>query len=315
MKYAVGVDIGGTKIRFAAIGSLGEIFHDRTVPSEAGKGAEHVMSAVIEGIEKVITEMRSAMPGADPAGIGVGSAGQIDFRSGSVAFAANTLPGWTGTPIRANVRKYWELPVFVDNDVNVIALAEQAYGAGRHYEHFVCLALGTGIGGAVVADGRLLRGVFGGAGELGHVTVDFRGPRCSCGNFGCVELYASGAGIARLAGEKAKREGKDAEAYPDAAAVVQAWKEGELFAEEVMEVALSALACAIAGWIHTFNPQAVIIGGGVAGAGELFFHVLEEKTMQRTSPAMREACRIVPAAFGAVSGVLGAAAQVWQYGE
>ncbi|WP_274363022.1 ROK family protein [Paenibacillus thermotolerans] len=315
MNYAIGVDIGGTKIRFAAVNRQGGILLDRVVPTEAKKGAAHVMSAVMEGIGDLLEAARSSLPESAPAGIGVGSAGQIDFNTGRVAFAVDTLPGWTGTPIRDNILTRWSMPVYVDNDVNVVALAEMVYGAGRSLDHFVCLALGTGIGGAIVTGGELLRGVFGGAGELGHVTVDYRGPRCSCGNYGCVELYASGTGIARIAKEAAQRQGIADDRFPDAKAVVTEWLAGDAFAEAVMEEAVTALSGAVAGWIHTFNPQAVVIGGSVAEAGEPFFRLLREKAAVRTSPAMREACRIIPATVGNDSGVIGAAAQVWHYGK
>jgi glucokinase len=307
MSYAVGVDIGGTKIHFAIVDEEGTIAEQHTVATGAALGPEHVMRNVLGGISRLISS-----GGVSIDGIGIGSAGQIDFRSGSVSFAVDTLPGWTGTPIKQIVENSFGLPVFVDNDVNVISIAEKCFGSAKGLDHFVCLALGTGVGGAVVESGKLLRGSSGGAGELGHISVDFNGSRCSCGNYGCLELYASGPSLARLAREAGHAFGK----YGDeitAKEVIASWMDGDAIAGNVMDTAIRALASAIGGIIHTFNPQAIIIGGGVAEAGEPFFAALTKHAEARTSPSMWNDCRIMPASAGANAGVIGAAAQVWLY--
>lgn len=262
-------------------------------------------------------------------GIGIGSAGQIDFRTGKVNFAVDTLPGWTGMPIRSLVEQRFGLPVYVDNDVNVIAIAEKQFGAAKAYSHYVCLALGTGVGGAIVENGQLVRGTVGGAAELGHISVDFNGPRCSCGNYGCIEQYASGSGIARVARELVERleheGGSGAEAgaggrtgtvawQPNSHEVLAAWAREDAHAAEVMEVVIRALATAVAGIIHTLNPQAIILGGGVSEAGALLMEALEREAALRTSPSMWANCRIIRSPLGSHSGVIGAAAQVWHYG-
>jgi len=311
MEVAIGVDIGGTKLQFAAVDREGRIVHRGLVPTEAQLGPRQVMEKVCGGIARMIEAARSG--GAAVAGIGIGSAGQIDFRTGDVAYAGDTLPGWTGMPVKRNVEQRFALPVCVDNDVNAIAIAELIYGAGRELRHFVCLALGTGIGGAIVEDGRLVRGAFGGAGELGHVSVDFNGPRCaSCGNNGCIELYASGSGIARLAREAIASRGWTPAWRPEPRDVIRAWTEGDAQAAEVMDQVVRALGAAIGGYIHAFNPEAVVIGGGVAETGPALFRALEREKNARTSPGMRPA-RILPASVGADAGVVGAAAQVWHY--
>lgn len=312
MEYAIGVDIGGTKIHFAVVDRHGQIRHQLIVPAEAQLGPQQLMNKVINGIAEMIETLN---PTESAAGIGIGSAGQIDFHSGIVAFAGDTLPGWTGMPIKHNVEKHFQIQTYVDNDVNVIAIAEQYYGAGVHRKSFICLALGTGVGGAIVEAGNLVRGAFGGAGELGHVSVDFNGPRCGCGNYGCIELYASGPGITRLAGESIAAKESDVPWTSDSRDVIQAWIQGDPYATQVMKQVIRALATAIGGYIHTFNPEAVIIGGGVSEAGSMFFQELEQEVKIRTSPMMREACSILPAYVGTHSGVIGAAAQVWHYGH
>ena len=310
MEYAIGVDIGGTKIQFAAIDREGRICHRDLVPTQAQLGPQQVIDKVFGGISRIVSALG---PDAEIAGIGIGSAGQIDFQTGTVAYAVETLPGWTGTPIKRLIEERFGKPTFVDNDVNVIAVAEKVYGAGREHASFVCLALGTGIGGAIVEAGRLLRGAFGGAGELGHVSVDFNGPRCGCGNSGCIELYASGTGIAKLGREALRESGERPGWQPDSREIVRAWLAGDRLAGQVMDRVIRALGTAIAGFIHTFNPEAVIIGGGVSETGPVFFEALEKEVRARTSTAMRDACRLLHACVGADSGVIGAAAQIWYY--
>ncbi|MCC3377393.1 ROK family protein [Cohnella sp. REN36] len=316
MTFAIGVDIGGTKIQFAAVAQDGTVLCRHQVPTEASRGPAQLMDKVLAGIDRTREEMRQA---GRPAGVGIGSAGQIDCRSGEVVYASDLLPGWAGTPVKRLVEARFGLPVRIDNDVNVVAVAEKVYGAGRSCGSFVCIALGTGIGGAMVEGGQLVRGAFGGAGELGHVSVDFEGPLCSCGNNGCVELYASGSGISRLGRDAlaaARDEGRPAPGWePASRDIIAAWLAGEPLAGQVMDRALRALGAAIAGYIHMFNPEAVIVGGGVAEAGEPFFAALETQVRRRTSAAMRDACRLLPAYVGADAGVIGAAAQIWHYGD
>lgn len=312
MSYAIGVDIGGTKVQFAVIDRGGNITNRHLVPTEANKGPEQLMNKVLLGIGMM---MESIDHREEIQGIGVGSAGQIDYRKGTVLYAGDTLPDWTGTAIKGLVADRYHTPVYVDNDVNVIAIAEKMYGVGKDCDHFVCLALGTGIGGAVMESGRLIRGVFGGAAELGHVSIDINGPRCSCGNNGCVELYASGSGIARL-GLEMQRNGSASYAWrPNARDIIQAWHQHDPSATQVMRTAIRALGAAIAGYIHAFNPEVVVVGGGVAQSGPRFLQALDREIDARTSSYMRRCCRLVPANFGSDAGVIGAAAQVWHYGE
>lgn len=312
MEYAIGVDIGGTKIQFAAVDQEGSIVHRHLIPTEAQLGPKQVLDKVMEGIDRIAAAMP---PSATAAGIGVGSAGQIDFRRGEVVFAGDTLPGWTGTPIKRHVEERFGKPTFVDNDVNVIAVAEKVFGAGRQYGSFICLALGTGVGGAIVESGQLVRGAFGGAGELGHVSVDFNGPLCGCGNNGCIELYASGTGIARMGRELLETGAGRASWEPQSRDIIQAWMEGERMASELMDRVIRALGAAVAGFIHIFNPQAVIIGGGISETGPVFFEALEKQVNKRATPGMLKVCRLLPAYVGADAGVIGAAAQVWHYGN
>jgi glucokinase len=307
---AVGVDIGGTKIHFAVVDNNGQILCQDIVPTKGGRGAQAVMETVLTGIANMIDIHGRLEEPPHITGIGIGSAGQIHYATGNVAHALDGIPDWIGTPIKRTVEERFPYPVYVDNDVNVIGIAEKRFGTGRTLDHFICLALGTGVGGAIFHSGRLLRGAYGGAGELGHVSVDFNGPRCSCGNFGCLELYASGTGIARIAREQSAMHGVSDPGI-DSKDVMAAWHAGESWAEEVMQVAIRALSIGISGIIHTFNPQAVIVGGGVASNGDRLLKEVSERVRQTTASAMWNEVKLLPASMGASSGVVGAAAQRW----
>lgn len=327
-ELAIGVDIGGTKMHAAAVDRTGRIVLERIAPTLAQEGGEAVLLRALELTGAVLAEAER-LSGARLAGIGIGSAGQIDFATGKVAYAGGTMPGWTGIPLGAAVKERFGLPVWTDNDVNVFAVGEKALGAAREFDHFVCLMLGTGVGGAIMEGGRLVRGAFGGAGELGHLSVNFDGPRCYCGNYGCLELYASGTGIARLAREQAAAEtaaaGTDkadgaagvpegGSEGPDSHAVIRGWLAGEPWAVRIMDKVVLALGTGISSLVHTFNPQAVIIGGGVAATGEPLMAAIRERVKAQTYPSMGGHLRILPVGLGAGAGVIGAAAQVWVYG-
>jgi len=307
---ALGIDIGGTKIRLGLIEADGTVVQEMTLPTRAAE--RRVMDQLFLGIDTMHRVWEERAEQRPLAGIGIGSAGQIDVKRGSVHYASDLIPGYTGTPLRTLVEQRFGLPVYVDNDVNVMALAESILGAGRNLDHLVCLALGTGVGGAVIADGKLVHGVNGGAGEIGHMTVNMLGPRCICGGRGCLEVYASGTSIARryrerLVGRKLPLPPEPVETRQ----VVDLWLAGQPEAVRVMEDALSALGAAIAGLVHIFNPQAVIVGGGLAEVGEPLFAALERKLTRLAMPSMLAGMQLLPAKLGGASNMIGAALQVW----
>lgn len=308
---AIGADIGGTKLHFAVVDKEGRVIRESKRPSPSREGGGVMMAAVISGIAEMEQWIRERNGEWSCSGIGIGSAGQIHYKTGKVEFAVDTIKGWTGMMIKDAVADRFPYPVFVDNDVNAVAIAEKLYGAGRLFGSFVCIALGTGVGGAIVESGKLVRGAYGGAGELGHITVDYKGPRCSCGNYGCLELYASGTGIARLAKERIEREGWSVGWRPDSREVIAAWLRGDERASEVMVDVVSALSSGISGLIHALNPEAVIIGGGVAETGKPLFDAIAKETARRTGSAMWRATKLLPAEAGKNAGVVGAAAQAW----
>ncbi|WP_164716528.1 ROK family protein [Paenibacillus whitsoniae] len=307
--YAVGVDVGGTKINAGIVDERGEVLHTVSVPTLAGSARTE--DRIVLAIREVLGGASGSLPPLALRGIGVGTAGQIDWAEGAVRSASDLLPGYAGTPLRRLLEAQFPLPVRVDNDVNVLALTEKRLGAARGVNDFICLALGTGVGGALVTGGRLVHGAWGGAGELGHLAVDLHGPPCLCGGRGCLEQYASGTSIARRMRERLAAEGQ-ADALIDAREVFARWHAGEPLAAALMQESMAALGAAIASLIHMWNPQVVVIGGGVAEAGEHFFAELRAEAERRTMPAMWAGVRIEPAYRGNWGGMIGAALQLWE---
>lgn len=310
-EYAIGVDIGGTKINAGIVDAQGNVLHSVSVKTLAGEAA--TVDRILQAIQAVIAEVRAEQPDLPIQGIGVGSAGQVDWERGSIRAASELIPGYAGTPLRAILQEKFQLPVIVDNDVNVLALTEKYLGAGQGVEHFLCLALGTGVGGALVVEGRLVHGTWGGGGELGHMSVDYRGIPCACGGIGCLEQYASGTSIGKRMREKLASIGlTDADSAVDSREVFARWHRGDQVATELMNETLAALSAAIASLIHMFNPALIVIGGGVSEAGERFFEQLRNEVAYRAMPAMWEGVRIEPAYRGNWSGMIGAALQLWE---
>lgn len=307
--HAIGVDVGGTKINAGIVAENGDVLLSHSL-GMAGGGTDPA-GRIAEAIDGLLARARDRYPDIRIAGIGVGTAGQVDWREGKIRYASELIAGYTGTQLKAMLEERYGLSARVDNDVNALALAELRHGAGRGTDHFVCLALGTGVGGAVVADGRLLRGAWGGAGELGHLSVDFRGESCICGSRGCLEQYASGTGIARRMRDRLAEAGQ-AGSEPDAREIVRLWQQGEPLAAAVMEEAIAALGAAIASLVHALNPELVVVGGGIADAGPPLLDRLREETFRRAMPSLAAGVRIEAAHRGNWSGMVGAALLTWE---
>ncbi|OMD51714.1 hypothetical protein BSK51_13200 [Paenibacillus odorifer] len=311
MEYAVGVDIGGTKINAGLVTPQGDVVHTVSLSTKAG--FTKTVDRAIQAIQKLMNEVTAMHAGIQFKGIGVGTAGQIDWEAGSIRSASELIPGYAGTALKALLQTQFQLPVIVDNDVNVLALTEKYLGSCIGVSDFICLALGTGVGGAIVIEGRLVHGSWGGAGELGHLSVDFKGPACVCGGRGCLEHYASGTSIARRMREKLTLNNEPLDNLESRDVIVR-WREGDRLATEVMEETIAALGSAIASFIHIFNTKVIVIGGGVAEAGELLFEGIRREVATRTMPSMLEGVRIEAAYRGNFCGMIGAALQIWEYG-
>jgi glucokinase len=227
-----------------------------------------------------------------------------------IVYAPN-LPGWLDLPLGQILHSHWSCPVFVENDANLAVLGEWRFGAGRGAHHVVMLTLGTGIGGGIIVDDRLVRGSLGLAGEVGHIVVQLDGPRCSCGQPGHLEAIASGPAIARQVRERGglSEAGPGPEATTEA--IAAAARGGDPVALSVLGEAARALGAALASLVHIFNPERIILGGGVARAGDFFLESVE--TVLRSSvmdPAFAEGLRVLPSALGDEAALLGGLALV-----
>jgi len=316
-RWIVGVDIGGTNIVVGMVPIEGaEPSSLRTLPTEAAYGPAFVVKRVAEMVENAIAETLEVQGGtrSDVAGVGIGSPGPLDRGTGVVINTPNL--GWKDLPLRDLLSEAVGLPATLDNDANCATYGEWWLGAGRDMDHLIGLTLGTGIGGGIVLGGELVHGASDAAGEIGHMTIEFSGRKCKCGNYGCLEAYCSGPNIAARAREGlaagyesglARLAGNDLDRIT-AATVYQASVEGDAYANEVMVETAKILGAGIANVINIFNPQAVVIAGGVTRAGERLFTPLRAEVRRRAFRSAYDACRILPAALPQTAGVVGAAA-------
>jgi glucokinase len=316
-RYIVGVDLGGTNIVAGAMPEDGsrEIAM-RSQPTLADEGADAVVNRIAQMIETVIAET-SAETGAtrdDFVGVGIGSPGPLDRERGIVIVTPNL--GWRNFPLRDEVANRVGLPASLDNDANCATLGEWWCGAAKGGRHVVGLTIGTGIGGGLILDGRLFHGASDVAGEIGHTTIDSTGRRCKCGNYGCLEAYASGPAIAERAREAlAGGEPSTLLELVDgdlsritAQLVYEASKQDDDVARQVVRETANFLGAGVANLLNIFNPDVVVIAGGVTQAGEPLFEPLRAEVRRRAFRPAVEACRIVPGTLKGSAGVVGAVA-------
>jgi len=278
----IGIDIGGTKIAAALVTNHGRFSNLIKVDTPVNQGPPAIIQAVIRLVESLCKQAQEQQ--LSVLGIGIGSAGQIDVNTGTVIYAVETMPGWTGTILGTLVENETGLPVIVDNDVNAMALGEMCFGAGRGYSNTLYAAVGTGIGGAVILNGQLWHGINWSAGELGHILVDYKSDRvCNCGATGHLEAYAAGPAIAKTYYQR-----KGLSESTDLRPVVVAAVEGDALAREALAEGAKIMGAAMAGLAAVLNPEALILGGGVALLGELWWDPFEAAVRANPMPAARK---------------------------
>ncbi len=314
MKYAIGIDLGGTELRAAVVDTKGLVKKRMQVPTAAAAGPD----VVIAQIETLICGMREGLAESDLLGVGVGSPGPLNPYEG-VVIHAPTLNGWRNIPLRSLLAGRTGLRVELNNDANVAALGELRFGSGKGLQHFIYVTVSTGIGGGVIVDGHLLLGRHGLAGEVGHIAVSPEGPVCSCGIQGCWEAFASGTALGvfahRRLGEFLAEGGKSrlseiARSSPlQAHHVAAAASEGDEFAIGLMHREGSWLGIGLASLIHTFSPERIALGGGVSNSFPLFESEMMRTISRRTMAGFHETT-IVKAELGRDAGIIGAACLV-----
>ena len=306
-ELTIGVDLGGTNTRAGLVTSKGEIVGRGRAPTPVDDGAEAVVRAIAGCVREAAANGGLSL--GDVEGIGVGSPGPLDPYEG-VIISPENMPCMHGVRLRELLEEDLSRPVRVDNDANMAAFGEQWLGAGRGVDHFLCVTLGTGVGGGWVSEGRLMRGFNGNAAEVGHVTVDHAGPRCACHNYGCLEMYTSATAMVRRTAERIE------ETQPDTSldvnglttrAMFDVAEAGDAFAQAMFEETGTFLGIGIVTLVNVTNVEMVALAGGLAAAGDLIFEPTRRTFMDRGTVGVREHVRIVPAALGDDAGLLGAA--------
>ncbi len=317
-RYIVGVDLGGTNIVAGAMSEDGaHHFGMRSIPTSAEQGAESVADRIAGLIEGVILDTMAQTDAhrREFIGVGVGAPGPLDRERGVVIVAPNL--GWRDFPLRDRITERLGLPATLDNDANCATVGEWWQGAARGGRNVVGMTIGTGIGGGLIIDGQLFHGSSDVAGEIGHTTIDLNGRHCKCGNYGCLEAYASGPAIATRAREVLVRE-ESASILPSmvsgrldtitAETVYDAAKKGDAVANEIVRDTARYLGAGVANLLNIFNADVVVIAGGVTQAGEALFGPLQAEVRRRAFRPAVEAARIVPGELPGTAGVVGAVA-------
>ena len=309
MGNRIGIDVGGTNVKIALVNDKGNIIYSNSIPTRAEMGYEYTINNMKEAIAELIKETKSDAKSIE--GIGFGFPGQIDYQKGIVRLAPN-IPGWVEVPIAEIIEKEFSIPTRVDNDVRCAALGELNYGAGIGCENLICITVGTGIGSGLIINGKLVRGASNAAGEIGHIKLDMNGgPLCGCGDRGCLEAFASGPSIVAMAEEYIKG-GKSTKyrelANPDITPYIvsEAAKQGDPVAKRIFTIMGEYIGIGLASVVNLLNPEKIIIGGGVAAAGDLLLNPIKENLIKRAMPIAGAAVEIVPAQLGNSAGVIGA---------
>jgi glucokinase len=305
--HAIGIDIGGTKIAGALVDANGQIVIEERVPSPAGDP-----DAMVEAVVGLIQRLSA---NHEVIGAGVAAAGFIDADQSTIIYAPNI--SWRNEPFKAKLEAKLDIPVIIENDANAAGWAEYRYGAGRGYKHMIMLTIGTGVGGAVIADSHMLRGGFGIAGELGHLRVVPDGLVCGCGQHGCLESYASGSALLRAAkelaasGDPAGKRLREIQAEAGQLTGLEVYKailENDEGALRILSDLGSWLGQAIGSLVAVLDPEVVVIGGGVSAAGDLLLNPIRDAYLAHLpARGYRPELKIVAAEFVNDAGVVGAA--------
>ena len=311
------IDLGGTKIITALISNKGQVVAQEHCLTLADEGPQSVINRIVFAIDHLLG-LRNIDP-SQLSSISIAAAGAINLDKGLITSSPN-LPGWNDIPLRDIVKGKYKVNTLLMNDANAAALGELHFGAGKGVDNLILLTLGTGIGGGIIINGKLYSGQCGSAGEIGHMTIDVNGPRCSCGNVGCLEVLASGTAVAKEAvrrirqGERSSLT-KIAEGNIEnitAEKVSIAAQGGDSLALEVVSKAAFYLGVGMVNLVNIFNPEMIIVGGGMAKMGDLLLNPARQVVRERAFRLSAEAVRIVLAQLGNNAGVLGAAVFAFQ---
>ncbi|MGB9641782.1 MAG: ROK family protein [Candidatus Ratteibacteria bacterium] len=310
MKTAIGIDLGGTYIKYGLVDETGSIIKKGMIPTKADSESRNV---VIEQMSLAINDVWNE----NTEGIGIGTPGVVD--NNGVVYESPNLPDWHNFNVREVFEKKFHKKVVVENDANSIAWGEYLFGAGKGTRTIICLTLGTGLGGGVVINGKLLRGAIYSAAELGHMPVDYKGRKCGCGSRGCIEAYVGRDYIVQSAIRKIKRGQKTilthmvtnlSEITPKL--ISEAYQKEDELAKQIWIEMATALGAFLAGMVNMLNPDRIILAGGIAQAGEILFDTVRKTIKERSMKVLSASVQVVPAGLGTDAGIISGAALVFQ---
>ncbi len=310
--YAIGIDLGGTSVKYALIDNEGVFHFQGKLPSKADVSAEAVIGQLVAASKETMASAQQL--GVAVEGIGIGTPGIVDETNRIVLGGAENIKGWENLNLADRIEAETGLPVQMGNDANLMGLGETMYGAGQGARNVVFLTIGTGIGGAVVIDGKLFNGFANRGTELGHVPLIANGEPCACGSVGCLEHYASTSALVRRFSKRASESGIS---FPNeeinGELIVRLYKEGDKLATESLEEHCDFLGHGIAGFINIFSPQRIVIGGGLSEAGDFYIQKVSEKAHRYAMADCAVNTRIMAASLGNKAGSIGAASLVFSH--
>lgn len=312
-KYAVGIDLGGTNIKFGIVSQKGKLIEKLSLNSKAEAGPEKVVKQIKLGIKEILFKNKVKVRG-----IGIGAPGVVSTKKGTVENPPN-FPGWVKVNLGQIISKEFDLHCHVENDANAAAIGEMIFGAGKKYNSFIMITLGTGVGGGIILDRKLYRGEIGAAGEVGHITINYEGPKCNCGSFGCIEAYVGNnylmnrikleleqipnPNISKLIGNN----------FDSLSPIIiqKAAERGDEYSLSIINQMGNQLGSALASVSNLLDISTFIIGGGVSGFGKPLFDAINKSLVERVITSLKSRVKVLPATLKNEAGIKGASALVF----
>ncbi len=310
-KYAIGVDLGGTTIKFGIVSAEGKIKKKFSLPTLADEGPKVVVNQIKKGITELLNNKNKIL------GIGIGSPGLVITKKGRVENPPN-MKNWESVPLGNIIKKEFNKKVYVENDANAAAIGEMIFGAGKKFENFIMVTLGTGVGGGIIINKKIYRGETGGAGEIGHLSINERGKKCKCGSRGCIETYAGNNYLIEQVKKELPRH-KDSKIHDliksgqdlTPKLINEAYLLNDSYAELVIVDLGQKIGAALASIVNVLDIANIVIGGGVAGFGKILFDTIELTIKERVMKPIRHRVKVKPAKLKNEAGVKGASALVF----
>lgn len=311
-KYAIGIDLGGTNIKFGLVSSIGELLYENMLSTEADRSSEKVIDNIILSI-KMILEYAN-QNNITPIGIGIGTPGIVD-KTHRVVVEANNIVGWSNILLANEIEKIFSLPVSINNDANLMGLGEQTFGSAKGYSDVLFLTIGTGIGGAIIIDNKLFTGYDNRGAELGHIPLFADGMSCSCGGNGCLEAYASTNALIHQFEKRCKDSRTNLSEEISGKLIIKLYNENNQFAIESLNEHCRFLAQGIAGLVNVFSPQLVVLGGGISESGAFYVDKIKAEFDSSVIGNCAVNTKIIAAKLGNKAGILGAAQWMFLFDE